>query len=114
MPEFRRRFIGIDDLFGDFKTDFLRITVRFGSVVDRNDITFDPRKLAGHGLAKIVRERANAALARQVSADKRNLARLGGRIHGAGKNQAAASREYSCEKKAPGINCRASLRRWSV
>src|SRR5437879_6096813 len=93
IQKLRRAFIGIDVLFGDFKTDLLRITVGFGSVVDRNDITFDARKLDGHGPAKIVREGANAALARQISADERNLARLSGRIHGAGKTGFRSGRD---------------------
>src|SRR5256885_14491854 len=82
IQKFRRAFIGVDVLFGDFKTDFFRISVGFGSVVDRNDITFDPRKLAGHGPAKIVRKRADAAPPWEISSDERNLARLSGRVHG--------------------------------
>src|SRR6185295_15520035 len=84
VQKFRRAFIGIHVLFGDFETDFRRIIVGFGGVVDRNDVAFDPWKLAGNGPAEIVREGANATLARQVSADKRNLAKLSGRVQAAG------------------------------
>jgi hypothetical protein len=49
--------------------------------------------LSGHGGKEVRRERRNAALARQVVADKRNLANFGSFFHEAGFHSSRVNRK---------------------
>ena len=74
--------IGIEIFLLDLETDLGRIVVAFGDVVHRDHETVGGGVLGGHRGEQVVSEGGNPAAARQIIADKCDLADFGAVLHG--------------------------------
>jgi len=81
VDEVRRTLLGRNILLGDFEMDCAGILVAFFDVVDRHRKTLASGVFRGHRSQQVGCEGGNAALARQVVAEERDLSNLGPCFH---------------------------------
>src|SRR4030095_12021456 len=65
-----RTQIGWQILLRNFESDFRRVFVTAGKVVDRHYWTLSGRSLGGHRATQVCRERGDPAFSRQIIAEK--------------------------------------------
>ena len=81
VQKIRRAQIRGQVLLSDFKPYFRRIIIALRQIIHRHDEALQRGKFLRHGTAQVCRERGNTAFARQIIAEKRDLADVRWGLH---------------------------------